>query len=190
MTSSAKPARPRRRSDKPSRENGVLPQPLGDRVFPHRHVADQPDRVAVLRDARHAAPDQRARTSQHDRCPTDRTSRPSSGARMPLTQLGQRRLAVAGDAGDADDLAAAHASRASVAAARRAAPHGDAGQTQHAAPPVPAADARQAFSARPTISSASSLRSVSAVRALGHQLAAAQHGDAVADTPSPRRACG
>ena len=111
-------------SIRPRRDSAGCAIGLADGILGHRHVADQPDGVAVLGNAGDAALDDGARPPRPDRFAEERDR---AGARLlqAADQVGKRALSVAGDAGDADDLAAAHVEidaveqRLAVAAADR-----------------------------------------------------------------------
>ena len=78
---------------------------LGDDILGHRHVGDEAFRLPVFRDAGDAVPG-------HDiGCPARRIlaenmERAATRAREAAQQIGERGLAVARDAGEAEDLAA------------------------------------------------------------------------------------
>ena len=77
---------------------------LGDGVFPHREVADHTDRATILRHARHTGADERARDCVQG-TPVD-LDRAALRLQQAVQRVGELRLAIAGDPGDAEDLAA------------------------------------------------------------------------------------
>ena len=79
---------------------------LRDRVFPDREIANDTHRAAVLRHARHAGADERARRWRER--PAIQANLAARRHQQSAQGIRQLRLAVAGDSRDAEDLASAN----------------------------------------------------------------------------------
>ena len=158
-----------------------LVEALEHEVAGHRVAGDEPVLLAVLGDVGDAEPVDRARLVVGDVATVQR-DRPALGRAHPAQRLDELALAVALDAGDADDLAGAHLQ---VEAGDRPVVRGRRRPRRPAMSSTTSPGWASPFSTcsttlRPTIRLASPARSVCCRGGRADDLAAAQHGDRVA----------